>query len=239
MSLLNIFQKPREYESFGKLYPIRMKDWDEFEDYVQILMLSNAQFEGDDGSPLFRKLVAIGSQNNDLIFGLQNLFNLVTRTSTFTIKFEGDDYWFSNDKGQIVNEFNYDELRKVILHQNLLIEPKIFKNKLMQEWADKVLKARQKDSANVTLEDMITSVAALSGKDYEKLSTYSIYQLKSEFYRWQQIKSFDAMSNLYGNPYAASEVKLPQFAEYLDLYADPYKDVFKSDKGMNITQAFK
>jgi len=239
MSLNNIFQEPLEFNGVGKIYPIQLKYWDEFEGYLQILMLNDSHFEEDANQSLLYKLVNMGVQNPAIIIGLQNIFNLITRTSTFQFNWDLDVLLFVNEEKQFINEFMYDELRKIVLHQNILIEPKVFKNKMVQEWAEKVLKARQKESANVTLEDMITSVAALSGKHYSDLADYSIYQLKSEFYRWQHIKNYDSVSNLLGNPYAASELKLPQFAEYLDLYADPYKDVFKSDKGMNITQAFK
>lgn len=239
MSLNNIFQESSEFKGVGKIYPIQLKNWDEFEGYLQILMLNDSHFDEETNQSLLYKLVNMGMQNPAIIIGLQNIFNLITRTSTFQFNWDLDVLLFVNEEKQFVNEFMYDELRKIVLHQNILIEPKVFKNKMVQEWADKVLKARQKESANVTLEDMITSVAALSGKHYSDLADYSIYQLKSEFYRWQHIKNYDSISNLFGNPYAASELKLPQFAEYLDLYADPYKDIFKSDKGMNITQAFK
>jgi len=238
MSLTNIFQKPLEFKGVGKIYPIQMKDWDEFESYLQILMLNNTHFE-DATESLLYKLVNIGIENPAIIIGLQNIFNLITRTSTFQFNWDLDVLLFVNEEKQFINELMYDELRKVVLHQNLLIEPKVFKNPMMQEWADKVLASRNRKSANVRLEDMVTTVAALSSKHYEDLESYSMYQLKSEFYRHKHIKHYDSIANAYGNPYAASEIELPEFAQDLDLYADPYKDIFKSDKDMNIKKAIK
>ncbi|MED3792330.1 hypothetical protein P4571_07735 [Niallia alba] len=239
MSLINIFQKPMEFKGIGKVYPIQLKDWDEFEEYLQILMLNNSHFEGESDDSLLVKLVRMGLENPAIIVALENIFNLITRTSTFQFNWNLDVLLFVNEEKQFVDELMYEELRKVVLHQNLLIEPKVFKSKRMQEWANDALRLKQKNSANVTLEDMVTTVSNLKGISYEKLETSTIYQLKSDFYRWQYIKRYDAISNLYGNPYAASELELPQFAECLELYADPYKDLFKSKNKMNITQALK
>lgn len=241
MSLDNIFKRPKHVDLIGKIYPIEMKNWDTFEGCLNVLMTGKQHLpmENNEDTPLLHRLILVGQLDHSYINNLITVFNLITKTNSFDLRVTNNGFYFHNNKNQIVNIENYEDIRKIVLHQNLLIEPKVFKNKLVAEWADKVLKEKQRKSANVNIEEMITTVAALSSKDYEKIETFSIYQLKSEFYRWQHIKNFDAVANAYGNPYAASDLELPHFAEFLDLYADPYKDVFKSDKGMNITQAFK
>jgi hypothetical protein len=239
MSLNNILQAPIFIKSIGNIYPIKIVNWDNFESHLNILMLSKQHIPvtGDEDIPLLHRIV-IGFQDDKVNESLCSIFNLLTRTDSFQLKLNSKTYYFENELNHVIDADNYEEIRNVALHQNLLFEPKIYKDKLMQIWAEKVLKERQKNAANITLEDMITTVASLSGKHYWDLGEYSIYQLKSEFLRWQRIKQYDTTSILYANPYAASEVKLEHFAEFLNMYEDPYKDLFKSkDSLKNINKA--
>lgn len=238
MSLINIFQKPVNIKGFGNVYPIQVGDWDEFENYLNVLMISKKHIEVtiDEDIALLHRIV-LGIQDDKINNSLCKLFNLISKTDSFKLELFHDKYHFINDESQTVDFTNYDDIRNTIFHQNILFEPKVYKDPLMQQWAEKVLEARSKNAANITMEDMITTVAVLSGKHYWDLEKYSIYQLKSEFQRINKIKVYDTTSIMYANPYA-SDIKLDHFAEYLDMYADPYKDVFKSkDKLKNINKA--
>lgn len=239
MTLCNILQKPTFINKVGDIYPIRIKDWDEFEKHLNILMLSKKHLEvnSEEDIPLLHRIV-LGYQDDIVNQSLCEIFNLITRTSTFELEVTHENYYFINRNKQIVDSDNYEEIRNIVLRQNLLFEPKVYKTKLMQEWAERVLQARKKNAANITMEDMITTIAVISGKHYKDIAKYSIYQLQSEFQRINKIKQYETISILYANPYAASEVKLDHFAEYLDMYSDPYADLFKSkDKLTNIHKA--
>ncbi|MGP7815558.1 hypothetical protein ACTXGU_00190 [Niallia sp. 01092] len=239
MLLNNIFNRPAVVEGVGEIYPIQLKDWDEFESYLSVLVLSKSNFPTEDESiPLLDRILFYISNNPDELEKLINLFNLTTRSSSFNL-YSLETYFFRDDDGKLITSLNYEEFRKVVLHQNVILEPRIFKDPRVAEWAEKALKLKNKDAANITLEDMISTVSVVKCKDYDVLEKYTMYQLKTDFQRINQIKSYDATANLLGNPYAASEVKLNHFAEYLDLYADPYKDVFKKSSSSNINQAFK
>jgi hypothetical protein len=240
MSLKNIFNKPITIDLVGNVHPIQIKDWEDFESYLQILMVSknHIPINGDEDIPLLRRiLIAYAQESDDTILDvLCSLFNLITKSKEFKFVDERSTYYFINENEQIINDDNYEEFRNIVLKQNIIIEPKVYKSKMMQEWAEKVLEARSKDAANITMEDMVTTVAVVSGKHYWDLEKYSIYQLKSEFQRINKIKVYDTQSIMFANPYA-SDIKLDHFAEYLDMYEDPYKDVFKSKDNMNITKA--
>lgn len=239
MSMDNILQKPVNINNVGNIYPIKVEDWDEFDSYLNVLMISKKHIEVkiDEDVPLLHRIV-LGIRDESINQMFCEIFNLITRTDSFRLHSSPEEYFFMNDEDKIVDADNYEEIRNTVLRQNLLFEPKVYKSKMMQEWAEKVLEARSKNSANITMEDMITTVACLSGKHYWDLEKYSIYQLKCEFQRWNKIKQYDTTSILYANPYAASEVKLDHFAEYLDMYADPYADLFKSkDSLKNVNKA--
>jgi hypothetical protein len=238
MSLENIFRKPKFHPDVGEIHPILLKDWNVFEDNVRPLMFSkkHLELENDHDMPLLDRLVVL-LQDETLVNSLCKVFNLVFKSKYFELSDNGQIYFFINENKQIISSSNYEEIRDIILNQNILFEPKIYKDPLMASWASKVLKAREKNAANITLEDMITTVSVVSCKHYWDLENYSIYQLKAEFNRITKIKMYDTKSIQLANPYA-SEIKLEHFAEFLDLYQDPYADIFKSkDKLNNINKA--
>lgn len=241
MTLNNIFNRPTVVEGVGKVFPIKIRDWEVFEGYLDLLLLSKASLPTEDESvPLLYRIISYYRDDPKSVEMLAELFNLVTQTDSFYFDvklFPEENFCFINNEEQEINADNYEELRKVILHQNIILEPKIFKSKRVAEWARKALELKSRNSANVTLEDMITTVSVVKGVHYNELEDYSMYQLKSDFQRINMIKSFESSSNFFGNPYAASELKLTHFAETLELYADPYKDVFKDDSHMNIKEA--
>ena len=236
MSTNNIFHKPIYIKRFGNVYPIQVGDWEKFESCLNVLMISKKHIEVtvDEDIALLHRIV-LGLQDDEINKALCKLFNLISKTDSF--KLDSDHYHFINDESQRVDFENYDEIRNTIFNQNILFEPKVYKDPLMQQWANKVLEARSKNAANITMEDMVTTVAVISGKHYWDLEKYSIYQLKSEFQRINKIKAYDTTSIMFANPYA-TDIKLDHFAEYLDMYADPYQDLFKSkDKLKNIDKA--
>ncbi|MDT0160274.1 hypothetical protein [Bacillus sp. AG4(2022)] len=237
MSLANILQKPSQIDLIGDVYPVRVKDWDEFESYLSILMISKKHFNKDLDIPLLTGIV-INLRDEPIVEVLCGIFNILTRTDSFTMEYLEDSVYFENKNKQIICDSNYDLLREVALHQNIIFEPKIYKDPLMARWAEKALEAKSKNAANITFEDMITTIATYSSKHYWDIENYSIYQLKAEFQRITRLKVYDTNSLTYGNSNVnPSEVKLDHFAESFDLYADPYKDLFKSKENLNISKA--
>ncbi len=238
MSLNNILGRPVDVPEVGSVFPVKVKDWDIFEKNVNILMLSKKslplEIENDDITLLDR--IVFGLKDESVINSICTIFNLVFNTKGFAITGTPESYFLSDSENIFIEPLLYDDIRRIILHQNLILEPKIYKDKRMQEWAQKALEVRNKDAANITLEDMITTVAVISGKHYWDIEEYTMYQLQSEFRRINKIKHYDTTSIMFANPYA-TDIKLDHFAEYLDLYADPYKDLFKKKEKLNITKA--
>lgn len=240
MSLQNIFQVPEKVDGFGEVFPIRLKEWDKFESSVQPFLLSKNHLtvSSEDDYPLLDRLV-YGLQSEEILNLLCNVFNLISRTDSFTFHSDEQGYFFYNNEKQIVDNQNFDQIRMIILKQNILFEPKIYKSEAVKRWAEKVLKARQKNSPNVTIEDMLSTVSVLSGKHYWDLAEYSIYQLKYDFNRACKIKTFDSQSMMLANPYGDfSKMKLEHFAENIDMYENPYDGLFK-EKSSKLDTAIK
>jgi hypothetical protein len=224
MSLSNIFQKPIKLEGLGLVYPVKLINWDEFEENVSPIMLSKNHLQTQEDIPLLDRLVMLEVNSPNTIKSLCKVFNIVLRCEDFTIATSATDYFFfSEENNQVVDRNNYDELRDIILHQNIIFEPKIYKTLALQKWAEKVLKARGKNSPNVTLEDKLSTISVMSGKHYWDLAEYTIYQLNYDFNRIVKIKNYESQSMLFANPYAdLSKMKMEHFAENIDMYENPY-----------------
>jgi hypothetical protein len=226
MSLANIFQKPTKIEGLGLIYPVKVKDWDEFEENVTPIMYSKNHIPIEEDLPLLDRLILL--RDEKIIESLCKIFSLVFRCENFDFIIDEYNYHFVNEHKQSINNLNYEELRKNILHQNILFEPKIYKSPALQKWAEKVLQARGKNSPNVTMEDMLSTVSVMSGKHYWDLGEYSIYQLRYDFNRICKIKNFESQSMMFANPYAdLSKMKMEHFAENIDMYENPYDSLFK------------
>ena len=111
-----------------------------------------------------------------------------------------------------------------------MFEQKIYKNKIVQEWAMQVIESKMKDRAKIGMEEMITTVSIFTGKHYWDLEKYSIYQIYSEFYRIRKSKAYDfsMMAACQG-----AKVDNIDFAEDLDIYKNPYDDLFVSNDKLN------
>lgn len=237
-SLNNIFGRPQYIEGVGNIYPIKLKDYDEFIENANILYYSKRHFGiEDENISLFSILFTFGVQNPDIIKKLQNLFSMILKKETF-VAVSDDFYGFVIDEDHSINEHNYDLVRQVVMNQNIIFEPKVYKDPLVQKWAEKAMEAKAKNSIKMTLEDMITTVHVFTGIDYEKIAEYTYYQLQASFNRIKKIKNYD--TNVAMKCAGAEKVEIEHFAEELDLYKSPYDDLFKDKSKLNkLDQAMK
>lgn len=227
MSQLNhIFSKPTCTEDIDQttsipIYPIKLKDLDEFQRCSYLLNFSKENFEESEKPLLFLIFAAAGRLNlqyEQLTETFCKLFSLVTQKE---VSF--DYSYFLIGKLKFVGVENYSQVREIIMRQNLIHEPKVFKDPLVQEWANMVLESKTKKGPKITIEDMITTVSVETGKHYAELENYSKYQLFSDFYRIRKMKNYDLSLLARSN---GGDVEIVDFAEDLDLYKNPYDDLF-------------
>lgn len=222
------------------IYPIKMKYYDEFSKYSSILYLSKNHFdESIRDVPLLDLLYLshenIGFNIESFINNFCKLFSLVTlKEVEFTEKDSKTAFWVEDS---YIDQTNYEDIRKIIMKQNIIHEQKIYKTKLMNEWANKALKAKQKNSSNITLEDMVSTISVGCGKHYWDLENYTIYQIYSDFYRLRKTITYDTNVQF---KCAGADLTLEDYAESLDLYHNPYDDLFvSSDKLSGLNKAIK
>lgn len=231
MSINNLFGEPFLIKGIGNVYPIRLIDWEKFESVVPVILQSEKHFETNGDYPLLDILIR-GISDEKIVISLEIIFRLALRNDDVKfVVYDFDKYKFQIDDEHSITAENFPLIRNVIMQQNILFEPKIYKNKEVQKWAERVLAARGKNAPNITMEEMLSTVSVFTGKHYSDLKDYTIYQLRSDFNRICKIKEYESQSMLFANPYAdLSKFKMEHFAEKVDMYKNPYDDVFK-DKG--------
>lgn len=233
MSILNLFGEPFFIEGIGNIYPIRLIDWEKFESVIPVILQSEKHFETNGDFPLLDILIR-GISDEVIVKSLEIIFQLALRNEDVKfVVYDFDKYKFQIDDEHSITADNFPLIRNVIMQQNILFEPKIYKNPDVAKWAEKVLAARGKNAPNITMEEMISTVSVFTGKHYWDLKDYTIYQLKSDFNRICKIEEYRTQSMVFANPYAdLSKFKMDHFAEKIDMYKNPYDDVFKEKNQM-------
>lgn len=228
MTLDNILGKPQYIEGIGLIYPVKIKDYDQFLDYVHVLYPSKAHFNELNYPLLDLVLHGLGEQNAIPIF--EKLFSLVFKKEVSFLS-DGGRYGFLIDENHAITNINYDKVREIIMKQNIVHEQKVYKDPLVQKWAMKAMEARAKNAIKMSLEDMLTTVSVFKGVSYDVLAEQTYYQLYSDFQRISKIKSYD--STILFKCAGAKDISLEYFAEDLELYKSPYEDLFKSKDKLN------
>lgn len=236
-NLKYIFAQPEYIDGIDKdnpieIYPVRLKDYDKFNEVSQLLRISKQHFQ-DNEYPLLLLILMCMEQlqltQEELIKKLEDTFSIVTRKKVNFVS-SNEHEGFLIEDGTIITTQNYELIREMILRQNLIFEQKVYKNKVVQEWADRVLESRNKNSSNITIEDFITTVSVYKGKNYEELMEYSIYQIYADFYRIRKMKKYDT-DILFTS--VGAEMTIEDFAEELNMFKSPYDDLFVSSDKLN------
>lgn len=231
-----ILGKPDFIAGVGNVHPILVNDFDEFAECSTLLQIRKEHFIEDVRELNLLDLIVIGMRETDVIEKFERLFSLILRKEVKFLSNEQTYVFYADENSQIYSD-NYDKVKEKIMSQNLIFEQKIYKTKLMQEWADKVLQARAKNAIKMEFEDMLSTVSVFTGKHYWDLANYTIYQLKSDFNRINKLKSYDTGILAAVN---GSDRKIEHFSESLDLHKNPYDGVFVDDKKLkNLNNAMK
>lgn len=227
-SLKYIFAQPEFIEGIGDVYPIKLKDYDKFQECSGILYISKNNFKNCDDVPLLDLIFVcaeqLGFTPQELILSFEKLFSLVLRKEVKFVEFKS---YFDIEGKYKIDALNYEILRTVVMNQNIMIEPKVYKTEIMNKWAQKALIAKQKNAPKITMEDMITTIKNYNGFTYEQILEQTIYQINSDFYRIRKMMNHDiGVQYKCSQNYDPSSVTVEDFAESLDLYHSPYDDLF-------------
>lgn len=216
---------PKQVEVAGYIHPIKIKDYDLFSEHSFILQVNKNVFtEQLHEIPLLDLLVfGLEEMKEEInpIRSLETVFSLVLREKVTYISDEFS-HAFISESGSVINSQNYDEVREVIMENEIIFEPKVFKNKMVQEWANKVMKAKAKNN-KITLEEQISVVQIYTGNSYEEIGEYTIYQLYASFNRIAKLISYETTVNF---KVAGADIQLEDYSEKINLHKNPYDSLF-------------
>lgn len=242
-----IFGIPDYVQGVGYIYPVKLKDYYNFMEWQYFLNISKNHLEMNkdklnlkDGKEVrlldFVLINFLNEEDRTTINNMEKLFSLVLKEDVF-LDINEKSYRFSiKDSDNFIDRNNYDEVRKTIMRQNLLFEPKVFENKMVQEWAEKIIKTKQKNGVKMTFEDMITTISCFKGLKYEDMLEQTIYAINADFNRIAKMKDYDTSVSF--KCAGAEKVKIPHFAEELYMFKNPYDDLFvEKGKLKNINKA--
>lgn len=229
MNILDVLGLPREVLGAGYVYPIKVVDADRFYNTSNILTYSKATLSMDNEElsdiKLLDLLLYIDSKGEEVgvvIESLIELIRLCTRCDDVIFDYERLTFMIGKDK--FIDSTNYDEFRKIVMEQNLVFEPRTYKNKHMQRWAEKARIAKSKNSPNISLGGMLNMISVITGKKYSELKEYTLYQVLIDFRRINMLKEFD-VGVLFRSQ--GADLNIPDYTEDIDLYKHPDEDLFK------------
>lgn len=239
------------------IYPIRLYELKAFNQYTQYIVLSKKHYgigrkdsflntiisyKIKDICPNFEEL---DNESKFSVFGtitkdICGLFSMVSHEPITYTYDENKGHCFGNEENSyMITDKNFNHIRKIILRQNLLLEPKIYEDELVKEWEEKAMKARNKNSS-LNFCEMKNIVRCGLGISYEEVDQLNICQFKFDFYRL--CNNRDALAlDILRTTYGIDTKKLPDI-KYTDsvlslLLKDPSEELWKEQSSTNIGKA--
>lgn len=197
------------------LYPVKVKNYKEFEKYIKYFMFSKKHYKLDNKSNLFEYVIAVGisTQSNSkanknkniskqecldmVIKDFEVVFSIICREKIsldmISFQTENEIKFVNEDKTIKITSKNFELVRKIVLKQNAIKEPKIFEDEIEERLAEKFLKAQSKrNKGNLINElgEIANLVSCVTGKSYEQLYNQNILQLYSDYFRCISIEMY-------------------------------------------------
>lgn len=232
----------------AKIYPTKVSEYKIFQKYSKYIMFSKAHYgvPSDYKDSLLRcsiyyNIMVLRGDNNsnednteylNIVFEeLEELFSLVCREQ-IKFSFIDNTYNFINKNSEvIIDENNFDTIRKVLLKLNMIFEPKIYESELERKWEEKAMIARSKKNTSFDFVDIITIVSCSASKSYKDIYEQNIIQLYSDYFRCINTENsrttsiFQSVDSKYkGSNFADSMVGF--------LFKNPYEGIWKDKSSL-------
>lgn len=229
------------------LYPILVSDYKEFSRYVQYLIISKKHLKIPDEVDLLQSIIiaTIGSYTNGnldltndisrfymkkVLSDFEKLFSILTRKEMHSRVSKNGGFEFVDAIGDkepsvVIDNKNYDDVRKVAISMACIKEPKVYDNPIMQEWYNRYKLSKQNNKLKFGLEDMVIVVSQDMKIMIDDIKKMNIAQLYAYYNRINHVENYRAVTI-----FRTVTNKLPNI-NYIDgvisgLYEDDDKDMF-------------
>lgn len=115
----------------------------------------------------------------------------------------------------VISRDNYDFIRNQIIKVNNIHLPKQAKTKELQDWFNKAYKVKNSQNKNSgDMEDIITSIMALTGYKVEDISNMTVYQINKLIARLNKISEYN--TNIQFLCVGAEKIKLEHWSNKIN-----------------------
>jgi len=216
------FGKPITYKGLS-IYPVKMKDADEFYEAVQCLLLPKNDFQQPEIVRMSYLLFLLTmAQNEDgyiLLEKLIALYRLVFKTEDIQISINEKGMVLITVNGISLHERDFDKIKTLISEQNLIdledefIDPDT--KKAIQEARAFMTKRKTKQA---DLEQQIIAYHCKSGLPYHEIEQLTLYQFHKGLIRMDYMVSSDAILNARysGMVEFKNEHELPHWLSHIE-----------------------
>ena len=229
------------------LYPILVSEYKEFSKYMHYLIISRKNLKIPEEAPLLQSVIitTIRSYTNGsldltnensmlcmkkVLSDFEKLFSILTRKEIHSRVsknggFEFVDVIGSKEPSVVIDNKNYDDIRKVAIAMACIKEPKVYDNPIMQEWYNRYKLSKQNNKLKFELADMVIVVSQDMKFTIDDIKKMNIVQLYAYYKRINHVENYKAVTI-----FRTVTDKLPNI-NYIDgviseLYEDDDKDMF-------------
>lgn len=144
------------------------------------------------------------------------------------------DYLFKveGEENYSITKYNYEELRNLIMKQNLLFEPISSPSAQGNEIIQKAIESLNKKSVGMELESVCSVVSVYKGISDTELYEYTYYRLMLDYETIERLNNniFNALFMAQGS----TEAKIQQLCEKIDLQRNPYDGLLRKHKASSL-----
>ena len=216
--------------------PVRLLDWEKFIPVAyEMFRLNNEllrkRLKLDESVLLYDYMIDYMIKMAEERFGQEGAFALVLISSVFSLcyrlpvepmmqKKDGEIsivFKIGDNENDLITRHNYEEIRTVIMEQNLIFEPIIAPNKKSQDAIDKAIERKKSTGGNV--ETNIESMIILVSKSRPVTEDYTYYQLQADYEMVLRLEQSRAIPTYRA---VGADIDPIELGAILSIHEDPY-----------------
>ena len=221
---------PHSIEGVGTLHAVSILEWEEFQALAQRFLLFSYDYLNYrlhiTNVKMLDFLVSLVLHSEDVdervrhLTELHRLFEIVFKEPVQSFMDPKSNQWvFKIGESGILTSENFDEVKHIILRQNLLYEPLTVEDENAQQFINEHLERSSRMGEPVEMESMLAYVSHAKGIDPSQFQTYTYYQLRVDFEIAQKMEN-----NLYIHMYRTQGAKAEPVSVTgkLSVHENPY-----------------
>ena len=216
--------------------PVRLMDWEKFIPVAyEMLRLNNEllrkRLKLDESVLLYDYVLDYMIKMSEERFGQEGSFALVLISSVFSLcyrlpvepmvqKKDGEVnlvFKIGDNDEDLITRDNYEEIRAMIMEQNLIFEPIVAPNKKSQDIIDKAIERKRSSGSNV--ETNLESMIILVSKSRPITEDYTYYQLQADYEMVLRLEQSRAIPTYRA---VGADIDPIELGAILSIHEDPY-----------------